>query len=437
MRTGPAIFQTDELTHPNAIFLCKNHPNSTACQSFGRDPSLGSNKWPGESLWLAGRPDKRVHYQKGIKGKGGAHARWTRGSEWNTIQSFAHIVKNQGEEWDLRKDYDGPPETYEANRVYHNYVNPEDGFRFLTPVSQEKRHKTSQTKKQFIAASREMAMSGAFGDLEALRKEWDEYIKAMEQGTDYDTSRLKKIMNPAGKQAGALIEVIFENRSTAEAAKEANMKPNTLTVQKRRALERSERTLFQESEKILDRITAAQWADIDAHGGFYAFRLASNGRAEMLRFRGNEPYYLLYKRNDADQVEAAKNEHGWTEIEARLCDKMCDIGRQWTAWFAFVDRIEALPKKERLIASKDRASWMADKKAWAFANKMWNRVVCFNFGAPGFYSHFPKHDDPGFEEVRLALVRSGRRPGRVVSPTQDKDLASIHDDLESTLSHSL
>lgn len=257
---------------------------------------------------------------------------------------------------------------------------------FESPSSQKSWHIGQKDKK----VVREEATAGGYNDLEALKP---------------------------------VMEIILEGKPPIQAAEEAGMKPNTLTVKTGRLIKKAQRTVLQDSQEILCRLTEAQWRDINENGGMYAFRLPPNGRAEMLRFLGDEHFYLTYNRNGADAIEAAQTADGWTATEAKICDLMCDIGRKWTAWFAFVDHVNALPRKQRAAIMKDKASteaaWTADEKAWGYANKKWNRVVCFNFGSPNITLRLPERNDGGpFEGEWLALARSGRRPQKPVTLAQ-------------------
>jgi hypothetical protein len=175
------------------------------------------------------------------------------------------------------------------------------------------------------------------------------------------------------KEAVALLETVLENRAAAEAAKEAGMSAETLRKRRQRLLDKARRTLLDDALEVLDRITSKQWADIEEHGGIRAFTLSPNGRAEMLKFSGDEHHYVVYHRSDAEKAAS-----GWTENEANLCDGLCNIGT----------------KRSR---SKEK----------------WARAICFNFGDSGFVSKFTAEnpiEDGKFEAAWNALAASGRRP---------------------------
>jgi hypothetical protein len=175
------------------------------------------------------------------------------------------------------------------------------------------------------------------------------------------------------KESVALLETVLENRAAAEAAKEAGMNPDTLRKRKERLLDKARRTVLDDALEVLDRITPKQWADIEEHGGIRAFTLSPNGRAEMLKFAGDEHHYVVYHRNDAE-----KDASGWSQNEANLCDGLCDVGT-------------------RRSRSKEK----------------WARAICFNFGDSGFVSKFiadNPEENGKFDAAWDALAATAKTP---------------------------
>jgi hypothetical protein len=474
-----SVLEAQGLASLDATYLCGNHPNEVACASFGRDHKASVREmpkdlpspphWPwvvGHAVRGFGHASADHSFQKHfdgairggsksaaegtdhIKGQGGARkSRWSPQSEWHAILQFVHLVnstESRSEDdpaWDIWAEYDGPRDVLdieacnfdddELDPFYRGYIQ-DPGFRYFERAESCPEFGKADYEK-FCQRVRKRAERGEFGDFDALADESAKIKAARAAGCDPDLTRVRSLLSGDALATAATIEVLFEDVSTKEAARKANMKANTLIKRKTRAM-KTELTLEQQSELVLDRLTPAQWSEINENGGLWAFNLSSlrvNARVETLRFeigdRGTHHIVTL-----SDHALNTPRVNGWAEWEAKICDQMVDKAKRWTAWYAHLDRVKALPPAERAVAEKlerlDRSAWKQDKEAWRLAEQRWSNVVVFNFGAPGFISRFPDEANPAaWEAARLELVRSGRRPLPYACPSKQPDARIIWD----------
>jgi hypothetical protein len=240
---------------------------------------------------------------------------------------------------------------------------------------------------------------------------WGNYANIMEpvtemvrMGADYvpGTFDFTKILNARGRAEARLNLIESENQEVKEMAEQLNVKPNTLTKRKQRALARArtvERIAPAEvGANILAKLTQSQVDDINEQGGVIALRWTGGKHVALQPF----PQGGLVLLSDAGTPDGRED---WMlaagEVRHKndnLIDVVCDIARRHDAYEAYKAN---LPRGKR---SDD--AWKTDLRALAIAKRQWSKIVVFNFGAPGWLTRY-KSWTP---EQKESFVESGYSP---------------------------
>lgn len=205
-------------------------------------------------------------------------------------------------------------------------------------------------------------------------------------------------------KAGAVFVMTFENQEVKLLAEELGMTPNALSQYRAEVIHKIKNPARPDSEmdsaQVLAKLTLAQLRQINERGGIQAIRWTGGRNVQILELASQMVF-----RDGGEQFD------GWRDYlfapyskpgplhEYNVIDAICRLSREQAQYCAYVD---SLPKRRCPVPG----AWKTDPRAKAIANRLWSRVVVFNFGAPGWYRRYESWAD----EQKLAFVSSGYTP---------------------------